>query len=180
MDKMLEGLEFFVGNVISDVNLEQKYKKKCTKEDLEQFKEIMKSYKSNNNKPIDFGGVLKISPEIEKILVEKKINPSCYVGTNDSKEGLLEEGECFMDEDCGEDKKCVGRNNIIPGKCMDNSVDENDNDAYISHTNKCDTTRNCSIGYKCKIIPGILNNDKMCSTFILPKTKSEIILYELV
>ena len=62
--------------VISNVGFKGESKKPCTEEEKQQMIELLQGYQVSNfekqDKPVDFGSVLRIGDEMKKILKEKK------------------------------------------------------------------------------------------------------------
>lgn len=182
--------------VISDINIGSKSKKPCTEEEKKQMMDILKGYESLNSKnvedrPVDFGSVLRIGDEMKQILIKKQVNPSCYLEEQEEPENepnsLEKDGECIKDEDCKDDLECVGYiKNLNPGKCLNPRMDVVDLSTTITIGNKCDTQNDCSVDSVCAVTENILSSEKKCIAFNFPltdendKVLDKIVMYPLI
>lgn len=192
LSNILGGLDV----IISDINIGSKSKKPCTEEEKKQMIDILKGYelldsKDVEDRPVDFGSVLRVGDEMKQILIKKKVNPSCYLEEQEEKENepntLDKNGECNKDEDCKDDLKCVGYiKNLKPGKCLNAHTDVVDLSTSITVGNKCETQNDCSIDSVCAVTENILSSEKKCIAFNFPltdendKVLDKIVMYPLI
>lgn len=179
----------------SDTKFNKSYKKPCTEEEKERMLEIMNGYQvtksEKEDRPLDFGSVLRIGDEMKQILIQKKINPTCYLEPfvkTEFEKGTVEKNEkCVKDEDCVENLACLG---YIPdltfGKCLDPKYDAVDISKIIAFGNVCEEQRNCSIRTKCSSKQSTFTTNKQCMSINFPLKDQDgnfiekIILYDLI
>lgn len=177
--------------VISDIKIGSQSKKPCTEEEKKKMLDILKGYESINsknieNRPVDFGSVLRVGEEMKQILIKKKVNPTCYLEEQEEKENepnsLEKGGECNKDEDCKGDLECIGYvKNLTPGKCLNARTDVVNVASLITLGNKCDTQNDCSVGSVCGVNETMLGTEKKCIAFNFPLTdENEMVLDKIV
>ena len=192
LDKILGKLDVF----ISDIDIGSKSKQPCTEEEKKQMIDILKGYEVMNSKnvedrPVDFGSVLRVGEEMKKILIKKKVNQSCYLEEEEEKENkpnsLEKNEECNTDGDCKGELECVGYvKNLTPGKCLNTRTDIVNLSTLITLGNKCETQYDCSVDSVCAVNETMLGSEKKCLSFNFPLTEEDekvmdkIVMYTLV
>lgn len=181
--------------VVSGISFKGESKKPCTEEEKERMLEILKGYQDGNtekqDKPLDFGSVLRIGDEMKKILKEKKINPSCYLKPteeqNYEKGSVKRSGECVKDENCEENLVCMGYvKDLSPGKCLDPKYDSVDIAKIIAFGNVCEDQRECSIKTQCSSKEATFATNKKCMSINFPLKDEDgnflekIVLYDII
>ena len=181
--------------IVSDINFENESKKPCTDEEKARMIEIINGYQivesKKEDKPLDFGSVLSIGDEMKQILIQKKVNPTCYlepIAEKEFKKGTVKKNdECFKDEDCSEGLSCFGYvKDLASGKCLDPKYDVIDISKIIAFGNICEDQRNCSIRTKCSSKQSTFTTSKKCMSINFPlkdedgKFVEKIILYDLI
>ena len=181
--------------IVADVEFKNESKKPCTEEEKARMLEIIKGYQvvesKKEDKPLDFGSVLRIGDEMKQILIKKKVNPTCYLEPIEEKEiekGTVEKNEeCFKDEDCSEGLSCFGYvKDLTPGKCIDPKYDGIDISKIIAFGNVCEDQRECSTRTTCSSKQSTFTTSKKCMSINFPLKDQDgnfiekIILYDLI
>ena len=179
----------------SDTEFKKEYKKACTEEEKARMLEIINGYQvvksEKEDRPLDFGSVLRIGDEMKQILIQKKINPTCYLEpvTEEEKEkGTVEKDEeCVKDEECAEGLSCFGYvKDLTPGKCIDPKYDGIDISKIIAFGNVCEDQRECSTRTTCSSKQSTFTTSKKCMSINFPLKDQDgnfiekIILYDLI
>lgn len=181
--------------IVSGVKFEGDSKKPCTEEEKQQMIELLQGYQVSNfekqDKPIDFGSVLRIGDEMKKILKEKKINPTCYLETteeeNYEKGSVERNGKCIKDENCEDNLVCMGYiKNLSPGTCLDPKYDSVDIAKIVAFGNVCEDQRECSIKTQCSSKDSTFTTNRKCMSINFPLKDEDgffiekIVLYDII
>lgn len=192
---LLDGILGKLDVVISNIDFNNESKKPCTSEEKERMIEIINGYQVVENekgdRPLDFGSVLRVGDEMKKILVQKKVNPTCYlepVVEEENEKGTVGKNEeCFKDEDCVENLVCSGYiKDLTPGTCLDPKHDVIDISKIIAFGNVCEDQRDCSIRTRCSSKQSTFTTSKKCMSINFPLKDQDgnfiekIILYDLI